>query len=147
LPRLRVIRIGLRSRESAERCALVGSASATSLDSLLAAVQLAPAVWAEPVPGGVRLLETMSGLATDTLHRWRARMLLAPLLSKTPQSPAHGRWRRLRARAVGADIRVPEPDGLALLRVIGRRRAAATSARPGPTQAQGGIRCRTPLVG
>jgi len=81
-------------------------------------------------PGGVRLVETVSGLTTDTLYRWRARVLHAPLISKTPPpSPAHGPWRRVQAQAVEADIAVPEPgrlamllSGLILLRVLAHRR-------------------------
>ena len=75
-----------------------------------------------PTPGGVLLSETISGLAGDSLYRWRARVLYAPLgVTEAgitpPPNPAHSPWRRVSAQAVEADIRtVPEPgaDGLLL---------------------------------
>jgi hypothetical protein len=95
--------------------------------------------------GGVLLSETVTGLAADTLYRWRARVLFAPFgVTEAgitpPPNPAHGPWRRVSAQAVEADVRtVPEPgavlllsSGVAFLTLIGRRRMraiAATSAR------------------
>jgi hypothetical protein len=64
---------------------------------------------------GVVLTETITGLSPDTLYRWRARVLHAPLhvTSVTaPPNPAHGPWRRPTAQSVEADVRtsaVPEP--------------------------------------
>jgi len=88
-----------------------------------------------PTPGGVLLSETISGLTEDSLYRWRARVLYAPLgVTEAgitpPPNPAHGPWRRVSAQAVEADVRtVPEPgavallgSGIALLVLIGRGR-------------------------
>jgi hypothetical protein len=89
-------------------------------------------------PGGVLLSETLSGLAPDTLYRWRARILYAPIgVTEAgitpPPNPAHGPWRRVSAQAREADLRVvPEPGellllgaGIAFLALIGRRRMRA----------------------
>jgi len=93
--------------------------------------------WTEIVPPmtSVVLSETVSGLAYDTLYRWRARVLHAPATVTEPgitppPNPAHGPWRRTSAQAVEADIRVvPEPGallslgtGAALLALLKRRR-------------------------
>jgi hypothetical protein len=84
--------------------------------------------------GGVRLVELVTGLAPNLLHRWRARVLLAPFRVTepgitAPPNPAHGPWRRV--QAVEADIRLPEPSELVLLLsalagllALGRRRIA-----------------------
>jgi hypothetical protein len=84
--------------------------------------------------GGVLLAELVAGLDENTLHRWRARVLYAPLSVTEagitpPPNPAHGPWRRVQAQAVEADIRLPEPSELVLLLsalagllAIGRRR-------------------------
>jgi hypothetical protein len=59
---------------------------------------------------GVTLTETITDLAGDTLHRWRARVLYAhqtvtaPGITPPPNA-AHGPWRRLNAQAVEADLR------------------------------------------
>jgi hypothetical protein len=98
--------------------------------------QLSPS-WVDvtPTPGGVLLGETISGLASNTLYRWRARILYAPFGVTeagiaAPPNPAHGPWRRVSAQAVEADLRtLPEPGalavlgaGIALLSLMGRRR-------------------------
>jgi hypothetical protein len=59
---------------------------------------------------GVTLTETVTGLNPDTLYRWRARVLYAPLhVTESgitpPPNPAHGPWRRLMGQAVEADLR------------------------------------------
>jgi hypothetical protein len=95
-----------------------------------------------PTPGGVLLSETISGLTGDSLYRWRARVLYAPLgVTEAgitpPPNPAHGPWRRVSAQAVEADVRtVPEPgavallgSGIALLVLIGRGRMRAEAYR------------------
>jgi hypothetical protein len=62
------------------------------------------------------LAHTFTGLAPNSLYRWRARVLHAPATGTTPAAPAHGPWRRLGAQAIEADIRVlPEPGEVALL--------------------------------
>jgi hypothetical protein len=74
-----------------------------------------------PTPGGVLLSETISGLTENSLYRWRARVLYAPLSVTEveitpPPNPAHGPWRRVSAQSVEADVRtIPEPGMLALL--------------------------------
>jgi cysteine-rich repeat protein len=60
---------------------------------------------------GVILTETIDGLASGSLYRWRARVLHAPYSVTepgiiAPPNPAHGPWRRLSAQAVEADVRV-----------------------------------------
>ncbi|MBW2541023.1 MAG: FG-GAP repeat protein [Deltaproteobacteria bacterium] len=97
---------------------------------------------ATATPGGVILSETISGLTSDTLYRWRARVLYAPFgVTETgitpPPNPAHGPWRRASAQAVEADVRtLPEPgmlvmlsSGIALLMRIGGKRLWAGSYR------------------
>jgi hypothetical protein len=99
--------------------------------------QVSP-IWVDvsPTPGGVLLNETISGLTGDSLYRWRARVLYAPLgVTEAgitpPPNPAHGPWRRVSAQAVEADVRtVPEPGllamlscGMVLLVLIGRGRS------------------------
>jgi hypothetical protein len=92
--------------------------------------------------GGVLVSETVSGLTSDTLYRWRARVLYAPFgVTETgitpPPNPAHGPWRRVSAQAVEADVRtLPEPgmlallsSGIALLVLIGRGRMRAEADR------------------
>ncbi|MBW2694015.1 MAG: FG-GAP repeat protein, partial [Deltaproteobacteria bacterium] len=92
--------------------------------------------------GGVTLSETVSGLTSDTLYRWRARVLYAPFgVTETgitpPPNPAHGPWRRVSAQAVEADVRtLPEPgllvmlsSGIALMALIGRGRMWAEAKR------------------
>jgi hypothetical protein len=59
--------------------------------------------------GEVTLTETVSGLTTGTLYRWRARVLYAPF--EPPPNPLHGPWRRPTAQAQEADVLVvPEPS-------------------------------------
>ena len=85
--------------------------------------------------GGVALNEAVTGLTTDTLYRWRARVLHAPFTITAagitpPPNSAHGPWRRVSAQADEADIRLlPEPSataslmsGVALLSWLYRRR-------------------------
>jgi hypothetical protein len=72
------------------------------------------AAWTDFTPAdaadGVRLSETIGGLATGTLYRWRARVLYAPYTGTPAVVPPHGPWRRANAQAAAADIRVlPEP--------------------------------------
>jgi hypothetical protein len=83
------------------------------------------ATWTEVTPPSaqVRLTEQITGLTTDTLYRWRARVLYAhssvtqPGIS-APQSPRHGPWRRLAAQWGQGDVRtVPEPGGALMLLV------------------------------
>ncbi len=52
------------------------------------------------------LSHTFSGLTTDTLYRWRARVLHAPATGPLPANPAHGPWRHANAQALEADVRV-----------------------------------------
>jgi hypothetical protein len=59
---------------------------------------------------GVQFMETVSGLLADTLYRWRARVLYAPLTVTEPgitppPNPAHGPWRRFQGQAIEADVR------------------------------------------
>jgi hypothetical protein len=78
--------------------------------------QISPG-WTE-VPAtaaGVDLGVTVSGLAEDTLYRWRARVLHAPVSVTQagitpPANPAHGPWRTLSGQASEADIRVGSQD-------------------------------------
>jgi hypothetical protein len=84
--------------------------------------------------GGVRLVELLSGLAENTPHRWRARVLHAPFRVTqpgitAPSMPSHGPWRRVEAQAVETNILLPEPSELVLLLTalvfllaVGRRR-------------------------
>jgi hypothetical protein len=60
---------------------------------------------------GVTLAETISGL-TDTVYRWRARVLYAPYNVTQPgiippPNPAHGPWRRFLGQTLEADLRIP----------------------------------------
>jgi FG-GAP repeat protein len=72
----------------------------------------------------VVLSDPFMGLTNNRLYRWRARVLHAPSTGTIPGEPAHGPWRRYRAQAVEADIRVlPEPGLL-----IGLASAAAFAA-------------------
>ena len=70
-------------------------------------------------PDGVTLVEALPQLVSDTLYRWRARVLHAPVGADAPgitppTNPPHGPWRRPSAQAREGDVRpVPEP-GLAL---------------------------------
>ena len=70
------------------------------------------AAWTDvtATPGGVTLIETISGLS-GTLYRWRARVLYASYSVtaagiRPPPNPAHGPWRRLLGQALEADIRI-----------------------------------------
>ena len=85
--------------------------------------------------GGVVLNEAVTGLTTDTLYRWRARVLHAPFTITEagitpPPNPAHGPWRRVSAQAEEVDIRLlPESgaivslvSGMVLLSWLYRRR-------------------------
>jgi hypothetical protein len=70
------------------------------------------ATWSDvrALPWGVVLNEAVTGLVTDNLYRWRARVLHAPYTVTQagitpPPNPAHGPWRRLSAQATEADIR------------------------------------------
>jgi hypothetical protein len=54
----------------------------------------------------VVLSHTFSGLAAETLYRWRARVLRAPATGASPASPAHGPWRHVNAQADEADLRI-----------------------------------------
>ncbi len=51
----------------------------------------------------------VTGLATGSLVRWRARVLRAPALGPIPPDPSPGPWRRHAGQAVEADVRVAEP--------------------------------------
>ncbi len=67
-------------------------------------------VWTDAAIGGVTLTETIPALATDTLYRWRARVLYERYsvteAGITPHSnPSHGPWRRLSGQSAEADIR------------------------------------------
>jgi hypothetical protein len=77
----------------------------------------------------VVLSHTLSGLANESLYRWRARVLHAPATGPVPAHPEHGPWRRFGAQAVEADLRLPEPSfplgvatGIALLVALARSR-------------------------
>jgi hypothetical protein len=86
--------------------------------------------------GGVRLVESLSGLQLNTRHRWRARVLFAPFGATQagitpPPEPPHGPWRRVHAHGPETVILLPEPSewlllasALAGLLVLGRRRLA-----------------------
>ena len=77
--------------------------------------------WSDSTTTGALLSRTVSGLADDTLYRWRARVLRAPFGVTepgitSPPKPAHGPWRRFLGAAFDADIRTPldtDGDGLA----------------------------------
>jgi uncharacterized repeat protein (TIGR01451 family) len=66
--------------------------------------------WIDAPNGSVEITETVSGLAFDTLYRWRARALYGGLVDPSgvtpPEHPPHGPWRRLDGQANEADIRV-----------------------------------------
>ncbi len=67
--------------------------------------------WIDAGIGGVTLTETIPSLATNTLYRWRARVLYAPHSVTeagitAPINPAHGPWRRLSGQSAEADIRI-----------------------------------------
>jgi hypothetical protein len=69
---------------------------------------------------GVLLTQSLSGLAAETLYRWRERTLWAPYnVNKAgiiaPPNPAHGPWRRLLGQAFEADMRTGNTH---LLRVV-----------------------------
>lgn len=96
------------------------------------------ASWAPvgPPTAEVILSETISGLADDTLYRWRARVLHARSSVTqagvdAPPNPRHGPWRRLEAQWREGDVRtLPEPGGSLLLLAgctmlgaLGRRRS------------------------
>jgi hypothetical protein len=78
----------------------------------------------------VLISKAFSGLAPETLYRWRARVLRAPATGPLPSKPAHTPWRRIGAQAVEADVRLlPEPEsvlslasGAAVLVALARRR-------------------------
>jgi len=91
---------------------------------------------------GVTLADTISGLDSGVLYRWRARVLSAPLSVTAagitpPAKPAHGPWRRPTAQSVEADVRaLPEPEvalslatGAALLAALARHRGRRERAR------------------
>jgi hypothetical protein len=70
------------------------------------------AAWTDvtTVTSGVTLTEIITGLAGDSLYRWRARVLYAhQTVTATgitpPPNPAHGPWRRWLGQAVEADVR------------------------------------------
>jgi hypothetical protein len=81
----------------------------------------------------VLISQTLSGLAQDTLYRWRARVLHVPATGPIPAKPSHSPWRRLGAQALEADVRLlPEPEmllslasGAVLLTALARRRRAS----------------------
>jgi len=91
----------------------------------------------------VLISHTFSGLAAQTLYRWRARVLRAPATGPLPSKPAHGPWRRPGAQALEADVRLlPEPEmllslgsGAALLALLARRRRASPRAAIDGSQA------------
>ena len=61
-------------------------------------------------PTGNPLLMSVTGLAADTLYRWRARVETVPVSATLPGivpplKPAHGPWRRLNAQVVEGDVR------------------------------------------
>ncbi len=84
----------------------------------------------------VLVSQTLSGLSSNTLYRWRARVLHAAATGPLSAHPAHGPWRRVNAQATEADIRLlPEPDavlslasGIALLAALARARRRDVSA-------------------
>jgi hypothetical protein len=68
----------------------------------------------------ISLTETVSGLASGTAYRWRARTLRAPFRVTQPgitepPKPAHGPWRRLHGMTRAWDLRTgamaPDADG------------------------------------
>jgi len=69
---------------------------------------------------GVTLTKTVSGLAPNTLYRWRARVLHAPFSITQPgitasANPSHGPWRRLSGQAFEGDLRLildTDEDGI-----------------------------------
>ncbi|MGH2898448.1 MAG: hypothetical protein ACRDMZ_07225, partial [Solirubrobacteraceae bacterium] len=60
------------------------------------------------------LTQSVTGLSTGSLRRWRARVLRAPTLAIVDAAnPPRGPWRRMRAQSVEADIRteiLPDAD-------------------------------------
>jgi hypothetical protein len=56
------------------------------------------------------LAHTFTGLPTNRLHRWRARVLHFPATLPLPAKPPHGPWRRLGAQGVEADVRTTWTD-------------------------------------
>ncbi len=76
-----------------------------------------------------RLLpHTFTGLSSNMLYRWRARVQYAPLSGPIATNPFHSPWRRLGAQSVEADIRLPEP-GVLLSLVSGFALVSALSLR------------------
>ena len=82
----------MRSRCALRRRELPGCPSAT-------AVAVGPA---EPEAA---LAAPVSGLAPDTLYRWRAAVQHAPPVGPLSANLPHGPWRRVQAQAVEADLR------------------------------------------
>jgi hypothetical protein len=73
--------------------------------------EISPSWTSVPATGsGVELELGLSDLADDSLYRWRARVLHAPLTIAAPASPAHGPWRRPTAQSFEADIRTGSSD-------------------------------------
>jgi len=65
---------------------------------------------------GITLTESISGLTSNTLYRWRARVLYVPFTVTepgitTPFNPSHGPWRRLSGQSLEADIRIEGAGG------------------------------------
>jgi len=72
------------------------------------------AIWADvgTTTRGITLTTSITGLADNTLYRWRARVLYAPYhvdLVAPPPNPAHGPWRRLFGQGLEADLRAGTP--------------------------------------
>lgn len=66
--------------------------------------------WVSVEPAGSDLDHTITGLASDVLYTWRARVSYTPTTSGEPATTTPGRWFRLRGRSTPGDIRlVPEP--------------------------------------
>lgn len=74
------------------------------------------------------LTHTFSGLTTNTLYRWRARVLYAPATGPIPPVPDAAPWRRIQAQSNEGDIRLPEP-GFGLAFAVGCALSAALSRR------------------
>jgi hypothetical protein len=83
------------------------------------------AAWTPVTPPAaqVRLTEQITGLASSTLYRWRARVQYAHSSVTqagitAPPNPRHGPWRRVEAQWRAGDVRtVPEPGGPLMLLV------------------------------
>jgi len=88
----------------------------------------------EWTPTGAPLTLTVTGLADDTLYRWRARLLYAGLsVTATgitpPPQPVPGPWRQLQGRGVESAIRTGLPPALVITKTTAVVQPAAKGSQ------------------